>query len=491
MKKLKIKKCMTSFLMLAVMAISFIGIMPTAKVHAGTFLSLETTKLDNEGKPIVYKDFTEHDVYQFQTPGHSDVFMICVYSPYEHGSRLIYIFLSEDKDFTSVKVNRASDNGDIANYTLTEHGTVSNNVKSYNYVYSEFKGGHYDFKFNANTKITTAEEIDSHGPDQPKYVKYYVDNYVNYGDEWVTLTDGSSTGTANNPIEDEEIGHLILTGQKGQDVLPENRDTDAVSSYQVFKWKSKTDTGFSLTKNKYARTFVEAKVESRCVIYKHMNSYYVKNNFTSKKIEEDNEVKEKFKNFGESATISKTITADRLEYVLSFDKIDELLPKTAKEWHNDMYVGHNYRVYFRVLCTDSLAVIPDENENSWHSGGWSYVDFSLDGVVSGNGNGHFDKDGKWVTDDKKDDINNGGRDTFVDDDSAKDDRDNSSNWGRKDPESDSGLDASNIKGFMNQVGNVPKAIGKLFTFLPDWVTTFIGFGFIVLVALIIIKAVRG
>lgn len=491
MKKLKIKKYMTSFLVLAVMVISFIGIMPTAKAYAGTFLSLETTKLDDEGKPIVYKDFTEHDVYQFQAPGHSDVYMICVYSPYKSGSRLIYIFLSEDKDFTSVKVNRASDNGDIANYTLTEHGTVSNNVKSYNYVYSEFKGGHYDFKFNANTKITTAEEIDSHGPEQPKYVKYYVDNYVNYGDEWVTLTDGSSTGTANNPIEDEKIGHLILTGQKGQDVLPDNRDTDAVSSYQVFKWKSKTDTGFSLTKNKYAQTRIEAKVESRCVIYKHMNSYYVKNNFTNKKIEENNEVKEKFKNFGESATISKIIPADKLEYVLSFDKIDELLPKTAKEWHNDMYVGHNYRVYFRVLCTDSLTVIPDENENSWHSGGWSYVDFSLDGVVSGNGNGHFDKDGKWTTDDKKDDINNGGRDTFVDDDSAKDDRDNSSNWGRKDPESDSGLDASNIKGFMNQVGNVPKAIGKLFTFLPDWVTTFICFGFIVLVALIIIKAVRG
>lgn len=491
MKKIKIKKCMTSFLMLAVMAISFIGIIPTAKVYAGTFISLETTKLDDDGKPVVYKDFTEHDVYQFQAPGHSDVFMICVYSPYEHGSRLIYIFLSEDKDFTSVKVNRASDNGDIANYTLTEHGTVSNNVKSYNYVYSEFKGGHYDFKFNANTKITTAEEIDSHGPDQPKYVKYYVDNYVNYGDEWITLTDGSSTGTANNPIEDEEIGHLILTGQKGQDVLPENRDTDAVSSYQVFKWKSKTDTGFSLTKNKYARTFVEAKVESRCVIYKHMNSYYVKNNFTSKKIEEDNEVKEKFKNFGESAIISKTIAADKLEYVLGFDKIDELLPKTAKEWHNDMYVGHNYRVYFRVLCTDSLTVIPDENENSWHSGGWSYVDFSLDGVVSGNGDGHFDENGEWVTDDKKDDINNGGRDTFVDDDAAKDDRNNSSDWGRKDTNSDSGLDTSSIKGFMNQVGNVPKAIGKLFTFLPDWVTTFIAFGFVLLIALMIIKAIRG
>ena len=44
---------------------------------------------------------------------------------------------------------------------------------------------------------------------------------------------------------------------------------------------------------------------------------------------------------------------------------------------------------------------------------------------------------------------------------------------------------------MTEVGNVPKAIGKLFSFLPDWVTTFIGFGFVVLITLIIIKAIRG
>lgn len=494
MKKLKIKKCMTGFLMLAIMVISFIGIIPSTNVYAGTFLGFEATELDGEGKPVVNNGSTAHDVYQFQTPGHSDVHAICVYSPCEHGLYFFYILLSEDSDFSSAKGTRVSDNGDTVNFILTNGGTASNHIKTFSYLYQGFAGGNYDFKFNAPTKVTSAEEFNSHGSSTDERVKYYVENYLNYGDEWTTINGNTAdipTGSADKPFEDKEIGHLILTGQKGQDVLPENRDTDAVSSYQVFKWKSKTDTGFSLTKNKYAQTRIEAKVESRCVIYKHMNSYYVKNNFTSKKIEEDNEVKEKFKNFGESATISKVIPADTLEYVLSFDKIDELLPKTAKEWHNDIYVGHNYRVYFRVLCTDSLTVIPDENDNSWHSGGWSYVDFSLDGVVSGNGNGHFDKDGKWTTDDKKDDINNGGRDTFIDDDAAKDDRDNSSNWGRKDPESDSGLDTSNIKGFMNQVGNVPKAIGKLFTFLPDWVTTFIAFGFVLLIALMIIKAIRG
>lgn len=310
--------------------------------------------------------------------------------------------------------------------------------------------------------------------------------------DWISLDGDNLPGSQDSPINDSSIGNLILTTQKGQTVLPDNRDTDASKQYQVFKWKSKTDTGFSLTKNKYAQTYVEAVVESRCVIYKHMNTYYIKNNFTQKKIEENNEIKAKFDNFGERGTISKSIRADSLEYVLSFDKIKDLLPKTAKEWHNDIFVGHNYRVYFRVLCTDSLTVIPDSSDGSWRSGGWSYVDFSSDGVVSGNGNGHFDENGEWTTDDKKDDIINGGNDTYIDEDSAKDDRNNSSDWGRKDnDDSGSGLDTGSIKSFLNQVGNVPKAIAKLFSFLPEWVTAFISFGFIVLVALMIIKAIRG
>lgn len=486
MKKLKIKKCMTSFLMLAVMVVSIIGVMP------------KTTAYASDGQYIVkqYYNFTTeetkgiYNTYSYQ-PHIGDVKTYCAYN--SSTGRYNIFFVS--KNTFGVDVKKTDYKGNITSNSISSSScltcmpSLEQGVMNYHcFGFEQYSvGSDFAYRFSSNLGRTLVYTDDLSEED---LLMIILGGKTNNSCYWLDSGD-TDGGTADNPIEDEEIGHLILTGQKGQDVLPENRDTDAVSSYQVFKWKSKTDTGFSLTKNKYAQTRIEAKVESRCVIYKHMNSYYVKNNFTSKKIEEDNEVKEKFKNFGESATLSKIIPADTLEYVLSFDKIDKLLPKTAKEWHNDLYVGHNYRVYFRVLCTDSLTVIPDENDNSWHSGGWSYVDFSLDGVVSGNGNGHFNENGEWVTDDKKDDINNGGRDTFIDDDAAKDDRDNSSDWGRKDTNSDSGLDTSSIKGFMNQVGNVPKAIGKLFTFLPDWVTTFIAFGFVLLIALMIIKAIRG
>lgn len=493
MKKLKIKKCMTSFLMLAVMVISFIGIIPTAKVYAGTFLSLETTKLDDEGNPIVYKGSTEHDVYQFQAPGHSDVYMICVYSPYKSGSRLIYIFLSEDKDFTSVKVNRASDNGDIANYTLTEHGTVSNNVKSYNYVYSEFKGGHYDFKFNANTKVTTAEEIDSHGPDQPKYVKYYVDNYVNYGDEWATIngsTEQIPDGSSINPIRDENVGYPDIYDYQFLIVKPKpltghfdntDGDYDKLKNADYFKWKSKSTTGFSLTSpsDEYKDVYIQTKIVSK---FKYNDKFNGKGEWHN------------YDNYGEVGYIP-FVSASEKKLSVSFQQLTETLPKTFMETHNFKYQYQDYDYYFRIVYTraDDLKVIP-----TYYSGGWRRVSLhSNNGKHDENGEGDNssaviedgdDDGGEWKKDeDSKDNdknIDNGTSDGNDLDDAA-DNADNKNN------SSSSGLNINNIKGFMNQVGNVPKAIGKLFTFLPDWVQQFIGFGFVVLVALMIIKAIRG
>lgn len=472
MKKLKIKKCMTSFLMLAVMVISFIGVMPTAKVHAGTFLSLETTKLDDEGKPIVYRGSTEHDVYQFQAPGHSDVSMICVYSPYEHGSRLIYIFLSEDRDFKSVKVNRVSDNGDIANYTLTDGGTVSNNIKSFNYVYSEFNGGHYDFKFNAISKVTTSDEIVSHGPEQSKYVKYYVDNFVNYGDEWATI-DGSTenipNGSEDKPFEDKDIGTIVLKSHGFISTKNEQFMGDVSCSYDYyFKYKDKTSSGFSLTDNKYARTFIEVKVQNQCVLYN-----------------KDNEdiIEEYYPHYGEYYTYKRF-------------PLENINNNTLKVGWGDIYSKWNdysehplatnkklaYRFMIRVVCTDSLTVIPDE-KSGWYAGGWRSILFDGSKFVEET-NGHVDNDGKWKDD--KDDGHNNSSDKTSHNNESKDDVDKIMS-----DDSSSSSSISSIKSFLKDVGNVPKAIGKLFSFLPSWCTDFIAFGFVVLVALMIIKAIRG
>lgn len=486
MKKFKIKKCMFSFLMLAVMVVSIIGVIPTAKVHASTFLSLETTKLDDDGNPVVYKGFTEHDVYQFQAPGHNDVHMICVYSPYKYGSRLIYIFISEDSDFNSAKVNRVSDNGDIANYTLTEHGTVSNNVKTFNYVYSEFKGGHYDFKFNANTKVTTSEEIDSHGPDQAKYVKYYVDNYVNHGNEWTTINGNPEdvpNGSADNPIRDKSVGYPDIYEYNFLFSSPSSGgEWDKLKSADYFKWKSKSTTGFKLIDHdsKYKDVYIQAKVVSKM---QYNDSFFGKGEWHN------------FDNYGEEGYFGLLDPSDK-ELSVDYQKLTETLPKSFMETHNFKSQNFDFDYYFRIVYTraDDLKVIP-----TYYSGGWRRISCHSNGKHDENGEGENssaiitdgDDDGDgWKTDDDSKDndknIDNGTSDgTDLDD--AKDNANNKKN----DSSFSGSLDIDSIKAFMSEVGNVPKAIGKLFSFLPTWVTTFIGFGFVVLVALIIIKTIRG
>ena len=472
MKKIKIKKRMTSFLVLAVVVVSIIGVMPTTKTYASTFLSLETTELDDDGNPVIYKGSTEHDVYQFQAPGHNDIHMICVYSPYKFGTRLIYIFISEDSDFNSVKVNRVSDNGEISNYTIDSHGTVSSTTKVYRYVYSEFNGGHYDFKFNANTKITTSDEITSHGPEQAKYVKYYVDNYVNYGDEWSNITNGSSEadnipdGSADNPYEDKDIGTIVLKSHGFISTKNERFMGDVSCSYDYyFKFKDKTSSGFSITDNKYARTYIEVKVQNQCVLYD-------KNN--------EDIVEEYYPHYGEFYTFKKIPTGN-----ISNNTIKVGWGDVYSKWsdYNEHPLAVNkklaYRFMIRVVCTDSLTVIPD-NSSGWYAGGWRSILFDGDKFIEET-NGHVDNDGNWNDDD--DDGHNNSSDKTSHNNENKDDVDKILN------NDSSSSTLSNISSFLNDVGNVPKAIGKLFSFLPSWCTDFIAFCFVVLGAILVLKAI--
>ena len=49
----------------------------------------------------------------------------------------------------------------------------------------------------------------------------------------------------------------------------------------------------------------------------------------------------------------------------------------------------------------------------------------------------------------------------------------------------------NVKSFLNSIGYVPEFFTKIFSFLPDWCLTFVGFGFTIIVAISVYKMVRG
>lgn len=280
-------------------------------------------------------------------------------------------------------------------------------------------------------------------------------------------------GGINKPIYDEEIGTLIISKSK---MYEESNGEDVNDLYNLFSWKMKTNTGFSLSDNKYARTFIQVRVESKCVVYadrRHTKFY------------------KKFDNYGEKAMLINSYPVDSQPLKISYlSDIPNVLPKTHAETHNPVYAGYNYTLYFRVVCTDDLAVIPSDT-SEWHCGGWRALDCNADILVGQSDtteNGSFDDNDNWVPD--EDDGNNhieSGSDSVHDSDDAKDDFNNSSS------EVDSSVNGaiSTMQSLLDMIRHVPQIISIIFSFLPSWCLNIVGLAFVALVVLIIYKLVRG
>ena len=277
-------------------------------------------------------------------------------------------------------------------------------------------------------------------------------------------------GGIDNPIFDSDIGTLILKKSK---MYEESNGEDISDLYNLWSWKKKTNTGFSLTKNKYAQTFLQIKVESKCVVYKDKRH---------------REIYKKFDNYGEKAMLYDCISPDKMPLKISYlTDIPKVLPKTHSETHNPVYVGYNYTLYWRVVCTDDLSVIPGSGSNSkWHCGGWRSCDCNADILVeqpNKTDNGHFDENDNWVSD--EDDGNNqidSGSDTVHDDDEAYD------NFNKNDDNNES-FDWNSFKGLINQCKEVPGLIKSVFSFLPDWVLVFVALAFGIWLFVLIKRAI--
>lgn len=295
-----------------------------------------------------------------------------------------------------------------------------------------------------------------------------------------TIDKEASEGTKDNPIQDADIGTLIISGKalnqdKSKNIDGLNNDFSSISDQLLttWTWKNKTSTGFSLSKNKYARTFIQVKVESRCLVYKNLKH---------------TEIKEKWNSYGETATLYTELPVDQNPKVIYLTDILNALPNTKAENHNILYSGMNFRYYWRVVCTDDLAVIPSDTAK-WHCGGWRAVDLNMDSntskEVNDASNGHFDDNGKWV-----DDEDDGYNDNINDSSGEVDDVDDAKDKVVEKPSS-TGDDFSwnDFKSLINQCKQVPDLIKGIFSFLPDWVLKFVAIGFGIWIFVLIKRAI--
>lgn len=490
MKKLNIKKCMTSFLMLAVMAVSIVGILPKSVAYADDTVELPDydfrhNNITNENYFDLFKwdpscsgdcvSFWNSETQSFCTAIISKSPLKASYTEYNYVSKYgggYQLSKSSEKESFSGKFVARDETYYYVWYAM------STNSKDNGYQVK--KGICYGSKdFNADKSETYIRDY---------ILKKLPTSFTVIGEDGVD-TDKIPDGSSTNPIRDKSVGYPDIYDYKFLISSPSSRggdgdhgEWDKLKNADYIKWKSKSTTGFNLIKpdSKYKNVYIQAKIVSR---FQYNDSFWGNGEWHN------------YDNYGEEGYFDFINPSDK-ELTVTFQQLTELLPKTHAENHNFKKYNFDYDYYFRIVYTraDDLKVIP-----TYYSGGWRRIScHSNNGKHDENGEGDNssaiitdgdDEGGEWKTDkDSKDNdknIDNGtGEGSDLDD--AKDDADNK----KKDTSSGS-LDIDSVKGFMNEVGNVPKAIGKLFSFLPDWVTTFIGFGFVVLVALMIIKAVRG
>lgn len=307
---------------------------------------------------------------------------------------------------------------------------------------------------------------------------------ISDGDSESSSDESTWQGSQDNPNIDESIGYLVIknTNVNQQSDLGTLKD-GVLPLYFNFDWKDKTSTGFSLTKNKYARTFIQVEIESKFVVYSDVKH---------------TKIKHKFDNYGERGWLSKNIDPSNKPITFDSGDINNALPLTYSEIltqvdKNKIYgslgqaifpIGYNFLIRYRIVCTDSLTVIPDTS-SGWHAGPWASTTLSGDDIndTSSNKSDHEGYGEDKNKNGETDDINH----TRTDYDDNQDAKDNIN-----DKKNDkSSLDLDSAKEFINQIADVPKMIGDIFSFLPDWVKYSFAFGFALIPILIIFKLVRG
>ena len=354
-------------------------------------------------------------------------------------------------------------------------GSTSVNGTTYYYMLFGSSGYHTTNSHNSYT-WAGASKVYSYDPSVnlswSDWVYYFVTgkkpNNVFEMDISCNTSDASKwQGSRENPIEDSNIGTLLLDRSKCY--WTEGGEQPTV---QRISWKNKTDSGFSLNNNKYALTRIEVKIGNRVTYFGD-----VEHHGNGKEVD----------NFGKVYPFKYVNPKDN-PYDFSFTEM-LAASQTDLEKYNPAMLEHEYDLYFRVICSDAIGT-----SAKYYVGKWTRYRCTDDPKQKGDNesdDGHFDENGEWKKD-KDTDVDSGGIGNVKDEDEKNDDFNNftdSENW--KDWLNEGGLDLDSAKAFISQIAEVPKMIGDIFSFLPKWVLYSFALGFGLIPVVIVIKFLRG
>lgn len=501
-KKKKWNRRILQMVLSCALVCSILQFMP-CKIFASGSVSLDVTELNDDGTIKIDGRYNEHSVFSMQTPGVEIQRTFSVYRARNaDGGGFYYGTFVITSDSCDAKTTRVDDDG--STYSFNNHylGCIQGRDGAKHYVYClyQYSGGYYKCSANVTCTYDLTSEIWSKYKDYDLIALAFAKRLYNVsGDDLIKnamcwesgdtdkLENEATKGQIDNPIKDADIGCLVISKKKSSDLsgLGDNGNSDNKENlFRVrFGWKYKTNTGFSLQKNKYAQTFIQVRIQNRSVVYKNLSH---------------TEIKRKLNSYGENAIIYSSLPVDHQPLVVTLTDADFLkkyLPKyyaeinTPTNLTNALFLGNKYAFQFRVVCTDDLSVIPGNNTGAkWHCGRWTETSVDFDPVTPTDDEqktGDIDDNGDFVQnqDDTTTKIDDASDKQYDSDDDASDDFNNSSE-NNKD-----GFSWDSFKSLINECKEVPALIKSIFSFLPDWVLVFVAVGFGIWIFVLIKRAI--
>jgi hypothetical protein len=358
------------------------------------------------------------------------------------------------------------------------------------------------FSWDRSTDSVSQYTVDSLAPLLVLEKKYNADAVVNYVLPYlVQAIDGNTDGLIPMVVDDVggDVGSLDLDGLgylqnvRGTilSITPTN-NANYVRRYYRVLWDSTTSTGVSLDMDNNVVQYVvtgQLKDSSGNVLASGHSSYYINSDSDEGKTDYDNHSYDIYLQNSTSAVDTSVI----------HDLYDSLREKSGLS-ANELYWG-SYPVSFQIHVRPYHA-----DGHTITYGGWSVVDFSNVNLFSGDGNAavvNGVNEGTIVNDDGSVDsvdstydfdFTAGGGDNA--DEATNNSNPNGGSSGLSIGSVDVGLDSiqslsDSASSFLSFIGNVPKIIAKIFSFLPSWCLTLVTTGFALVILLIVYKLIRG
>lgn len=288
---------------------------------------------------------------------------------------------------------------------------------------------------------------------------------------------GGVPGSIDNPVYDKNIGRLEISSGN---VAHKDGFWDVIAGTEDFidniRWKKKTSTGFNLADNDYPFCRIQVKVKCEMGTAEGTASDNV----------HTSDVKPLKYSMKETYFYKPMPKGSSQSLNVSYNEILPHFPKLYNEYSQNSFSQSYFGTmkmyyYMRVVVSDSLTVMPDSK--SWKCGDWRLYSSVLSDEKGSTQSGDFDEDDNWVPDGDEEDVD---REVVITDgdedvDEAVDEQ----------YEKDTDYGTDDVKELVKQVGQFPKLIKKLFSFLPSWCLTLFAFGFACMIVLLVIKTIRG